>query len=380
MKILFITSLLGKQYGGAEVSTRLLLEKLVEQGHDVQALTTRKIKNDNRLMSISFPIEVPKKLLTLGNTVIDYFLARKIKEKLKEIKPDILHIQDTYILPATVAANKTLKIPAVATIRNSVLDETWELMFPKPISTMLKKRNKTIIKALHNIDCVISVSKYIKTELVQRGINRGKIIPIYNLPPTFKETDGFSSKKEDSNIHLFAPGFLASFKGFSVLIKAMKTVVEKNSNVDLTIAGDGPEKKKLEKMTKKLKLDSCIKFAGKIPFADLHKQYRDCDIVIFPSIYAEPFGRVALEAMYFRKPVIASKVGGIPEVILNNQTGLLVNAGCPEELAHKINFLIENRTLREEMGENGKFLIEKFNEIKIVNSHLDLYRSLIRNN
>ncbi len=168
MKILFITSLLGKEYGGAEVSTRLLLDSLKNHGEQVQALTTRKHPKDPSLISISLPIEIPKKLVTLGNKQIDYLLARKIKKQLQIIKPDVIHIQDTYVLPAAVAANRDLKIPSVTTIRNSVLDQTWHMMFPRPTSTMLCWRNKTILKALKSIDCVIPVSEYIKTELIQK--------------------------------------------------------------------------------------------------------------------------------------------------------------------------------------------------------------------
>jgi len=133
MKILFITSLLGKNYGGAEISTRLLLDGLTAKGLDVKALTTRKIKEDNQLISISYPVEIPKKLLTLGNNQLDYFLAKKIKAQIKLVNPDVIHIQDNYILPATVIANKNLKVPSVATIRNTVLDEPWDLMFNFPI-------------------------------------------------------------------------------------------------------------------------------------------------------------------------------------------------------------------------------------------------------
>jgi glycosyltransferase involved in cell wall biosynthesis len=378
MKILFITSLLGTEHGGAEVSTGLLLDKLIAQGYEVQALTTRKVQVDKRLIPISFPIQIPKKLLTLGNSEIDYFLARKIKKQIELLRPDVIHVQDTYILPATVAANKNLKVPIVATIRNNVLDSAWDLMFPKPISTMLKRRNKTIVKALNDVDGVISVSEYIKTELVQRGINGEKIVAIYNLPPTFKNVETQTSEKTDSTVHLFAPGFLASFKGFSVLIKAMKRVVDTNPNVNLTIAGDGPEKKALEKMTSQLQLDSYIRFTGKMPFANLSKLYSSCDIVIFPSIYPEPFGRVALEAMYFGKPVIASRVGGIPEVVENEETGLLVTPDNPEELAASIITLLRDKHLRELFGKKGKAVVQtKFDAEKIINQHLQIYQKVL---
>ena len=343
-------------------------------------MTTRKVQANKQLVSISFPIQIPKKLLTLGNSQIDYFLARKIRKQIELIRPDVIHVQDTYILPATVSANKNLKVPSLATIRNSVLDRAWELMFPFPISTMLKRRNKTIIKALHDIDCVITVSEYIKTELVQRGIDSEKIFPIYNLPPTFKNVAIPVSPKADSTVYLFAPGFLISFKGFSVLIKAMKKVIDSNKNVNLTIAGDGPDKKSLEKMTAKLLLEPYVKFTGKIPFASLSPLYSRSDIVIFPSIYPEPFGRVALEAMFFGKPVVASNVGGIPEIVRDKETGLLVPPNNPEELANSILILVRDRQLRELMGEKGKSVVRtEFDAAEILNKHLRAYEFAQKN-
>ncbi|MCL5949759.1 MAG: glycosyltransferase, partial [Candidatus Bathyarchaeota archaeon] len=258
-----MTSFLGKNYGGAEISTRLLLDSLTANGCEVQALTTRKIVSDKQLVPINFPIEIPKKLMTLGNSQIDYFLARKIKKRIEVIRPDVIHVQDTYILPATVLANKNLKVPIVATIRNSVLDKTWDLMFPFPISTFLKRRNNIIVKALGKVNYVIAISRYIEKELIQRGIDNEKILQIYNLPPTFKASEKTQSPKEPTDVvHLFAPGFLISFKGFTVLLKAMKVVTRSHANVHLTIAGDGPDRGLLEKMTKRLKLKPYVEFTG----------------------------------------------------------------------------------------------------------------------
>ena len=111
MKILFITSLLGKNYGGAEISTRLLLDGLTAKGLDVKALTTRKIKEDNQLISISYPVEIPKKLLTLGNNQLDYFLAKKIKAQIKLVNPDVIHIQDNYIPQSSQCCNNQKHSP-----------------------------------------------------------------------------------------------------------------------------------------------------------------------------------------------------------------------------------------------------------------------------
>ena len=86
------------------------IDGLVAQGIQVTALRTRKVTKD-RLISISFLLEVPKRLLTVGNGWLDFFLARKNKKQLELIKPAVIHVQDTYILPATVSATRSLRLP-----------------------------------------------------------------------------------------------------------------------------------------------------------------------------------------------------------------------------------------------------------------------------
>jgi len=103
MRIVFITSFLGVDYGGAEVSTELLMAKLIDEGHDIYALTTRKVHEESRrVISVHHSNHIPKKILTLGNTLIDRFLARKLEKEVEELNPDLIHVQDTYILPASI--------------------------------------------------------------------------------------------------------------------------------------------------------------------------------------------------------------------------------------------------------------------------------------
>ena len=375
MRVLFVTSLLGREYGGAEISTSLLLDRLAMDGHWVRALTTRKIRSDPRFVSVSFPVEVPKRVLTVGNGAVDFFLARKVRRQLEAFKPDVAHVQDTYILPAAVAAAKQLHVPCVVTVRNNVLDSAWDMMFGFPVAGMLKRRNKTIVAALQGADRVISVSRYIKEELVTRGVDAEKIVPIYNLPPTFKNSDAQATLGGDGGVHLFAPGFLAGFKGFRPLILAMKKVCASCADVDLTIVGGGPQRKAFQKLSFELGLSGKVRFVGKLAFADVLPLYAACDVVVFPSIYPEPLGRVSLDAMYFGKPVVASRVGGIPEVVADQETGILVPPDNPEALADAIIKLAKNPELRASMGMKGKAAVqEKFDAEKIVGQHLQVYR------
>jgi len=382
MRIVFVTSFFGVDYGGAEVSTKLLMAKLIDNGHDVYALTTRKVSGKNkRIISLPYANHIPKKVLTLGNTLIDQFLAKKLEEKVGELNPDLMHIQDTYILPASVLAKRKIKIPLTVTVRNNVLDWVYDLIFPFPFSTLLKRRNKVFLRCLKEVDAIIAVSHYIKRELISRGVDANRIFPIYNLYPIFNNQWQNPLQGRSSKIRLLAPGLLSRYKGFFVLINAMKIVRERERNIELIIAGNGPERRNLENLTDELGLKEVIKFVGKVPFEEMARLYLSCDIVVFPSIHPEAFGRVALEAMTFGKPVIATNVGGIPEIVNDGETGLLVPSNDPEQLAEKVATLVENRRIRESLGEKGKVLVRsKFDSRKIIEQHLKVYNEIMKMN
>ncbi len=145
----------------------------------------------------------------------------------------------------------------------------------------------------------------------------------------------------------------------------------------MTIAGDGPQKKSLQKITANLMLGHYVKFVGKIPSSNLAEFYSRSDIAIFPSIYPEPFGRVALEAMSFGKPVIASRVGGIPEVVEDLVTGILVPPNNPKELATAILTMLLDQQLMRNMGKKGKVAAKlKFSADQSVSKHLQVYNRL----
>jgi len=358
---------------------KLLSERLREKGHQVYAFTTRKIlANSDYTISLNHSSWIPKKMLTIGNPLVDRFLGSVLAKKLEELNPDLIHVQDTYILPASVLANRRIGIPIVATIRNNVLDWVCDLIFSIPFPTLLKIRNKVILKCLEEVDAVIAVSRYIKGELVSRGVDAEKTSSIYNLYPMDSIQSLSLEKEHCSKVRLFAPGWLTKYKGFFVLLQAMKKVTEREDNVELVIAGDGPERKNLERLSKKLSLEKFVYFIGKVPHEEIAKFYLGSDIVVFPSIHPEAFGRVALEAITFGRPVIASEVGGIPEIVRDGETGVLVPPNDCRQLAEAITFLVKNRRLRESMGEKGKTVArKKFDTEKVVRQHLKVYKEIV---
>lgn len=190
-------------------------------------------------------------------------------------------------------------------------------------------------------------------------------------------------KISNKTILLFV-GRISDKKGLSTLIDSISILQNLNDDVQLSIVGDGPLRKQLEKRVDELKLNKYIRFMGMISDRELTDLYISSDIVIVPSIiteYGDTEGLpvVILEAMAAGKPIIASNVSGIPDVIKDGINGFLVEQKNQEQLAEKICYLIEHTDERIQMGINGRKLVEeKFTWEKIAGKTLEIYNDLLR--
>ncbi len=149
-------------------------------------------------------------------------------------------------------------------------------------------------------------------------------------------------------------GRLAEKKGVTYLISAMKAVAKAFPNCKLVIVGDGPERKSLQQQSQQLDLSDNVVFAGSVPNNELPAYYKAADAFVLPSIVArsgdtEGLGVVLLEAVAAGCPVVASNVGGIPDVIINGKTGLLVEQKNPQQLAAAITNLLSSSQLKKRL-------------------------------
>ena len=157
---------------------------------------------------------------------------------------------------------------------------------------------------------------------------------------------------------------LAEKKGVAYLISAMKSVIGEFPDCKLVIVGDGPEKKALVSQVQHLGLWGNIVFAGSLPNRELPPYYRAADAFILPSIVdsrgdTEGLGVVLLEAIAAGTPVIASSVGGIPDIVIDSRTGLLVRQKNPEQLASAIKKLLGSKVLSRRLSAAAKNHIAK---------------------
>lgn len=379
MRVDFISTFYGANLGGAEISISLLKQGLEKRKIKIRVITLQDIKENN---VISVKRKIPTKILLVGNSILDKYLAKKLEEIWMKEKPDLVHAQDLYGLPATMQTAIKLSIPVIVTVRDPLpkkLSQNRGIVSDTVGKIMLNSRNKIWICNLTKANKIIAISYFVKESLQKVYISPEKITVIFNLPPTWKILRRVPKNIADDKIILFAPARLYEEKGIHILLDALKQIIELgNEDITLIIAGDGPYRKELEKLCDNLDIRKYVKFVGKVSYDEIRELYSSCDIVVSPSIYNEPFGRVALEAMHSGKPVIASKIGGIPDVVQDNISGILVSPKNSKELANAIRRLISNEELRKSMGNNGQTIIcHKFNPEKIINQHIELYEATL---
>ena len=189
--------------------------------------------------------------------------------------------------------------------------------------------------------------------------------------PTFTDL-GLFLKEKDIRYDKFivSVGQLEKVKGIDILIKALSKIEHEFSDFKLIIIGDGKEKENLKNLSSNLKIQDKIEFKGKLSLKETKDVIKNCYSLVLSSL-SEGLPRVLMEAMALGKPVIASNVGGIPELIKENENGFLFEKGNSEELAQKLRVLLKDEVLVKKMGKKGKEIIEnKFSNEKYVKNYV----------
>jgi len=210
-------------------------------------------------------------------------------------------------------------------------------------------------------------------EIIPNGVN------IVEFDPNLNKSSFLKSIKQRFSIIILHVGRIAKVKGIDILIHALNSVLTKHKDIGLLIVGsDYGYKKQLEILIDKLGLNQNIIFCGTLPKSLLLETYYISDIVVIPS-EIEMFGMASIEAGFFGKPVIATNVGSIPEIIQDEFNGFLVPYGDPVILASKILTLINNPELRNYFGRNARNrVLDKYSWERIVDSIESVYKKIKR--
>ena len=148
-------------------------------------------------------------------------------------------------------------------------------------------------------------------------------------------------------------------KGLDVLIRAFSEVARTDPKLELFLVGNGPLRGKHEGLAKSLALDDRVRFLGGQGRLEIAELLHGCELFVHPAV-SEPFGLVIAEALACKKPVVASNTGGIPEIIEDGASGILVEPGRPQELARAISSVLGNPNLMNTLSANGYAVAEKY--------------------
>ncbi len=211
-----------------------------------------------------------------------------------------------------------------------------------------------------NADAITVISSHLK----KRALKNNDRVPI-KIIPNGVDLDLFRPKRPEEK-----SGIVSGEK----IILTVSRLVKKNGVDDLIKAGQyldfpfkiliidiGPEEKKLRNLVKELNLEDKIKFLGHMDHKEIVKYYYLADVFVRPSV-SEGLGNVFLEAMATGLPIIGTPVGGIPDFLIDRETGLFCQPKSPESIAQKVKEVLEDDLLREKLIKNGLELVrEKYN-------------------
>jgi len=215
------------------------------------------------------------------------------------------------------------------------------------------------------VDRVVAVSGAVADSLIAGGVPFEKIEVVHNAINIERfdplSVDGNGVRKElgigENDIVIGTAGRLCPEKGVTELLHAANSLIQEKRPIKLIFAGDGPSKSELMKEAKRLSIHDRVIFLGLRK--DMERIYAAIDIFVLPSTCREAFGMALIEAMAMKKPVVATEVGGIPEIVRDGVDGILVSPGDPNAIAAAVARLIDDRDLSGKIAREGQKTVER---------------------
>ena len=342
------------EYGGSEKVNLVFLKNVNRERYDVHPIILiRPWENDNTFVKAlndmgyaSRVIPVAKRPVSEGR---DYFRVLRCLSILHGIlskeKFDIVHTHGYFADIIGSVTSHLHNVPHIATCHGFISNDV-----------RLKIYNIIDKLLLRYCAKVIAVSEEIKINLVKSGINEEKIVNIQNAVKNTLSASQLQCLREEKRKQLsiekdeFVVGYagrLSKEKGLCYLIRAGVLLNLRIRNFKIIIMGDGPERRALEYTVAQEGLQETVIFTGFV--TDVEEWLPAMDIFVLPSL-SEGTPMALLEAMSKGRPVIASRVGGVPMVVDDNITGFLVEPGNSAAIAEKIRYIKENEEIRNKMS------------------------------
>jgi glycogen(starch) synthase len=364
MRVLFWLGTFWPAVGGVTVYADRLLQALQERGHEIMVFAFA--SRDSAaipLQSMYRNIRIYRFPFWQSHNDIGEIvkIRQQIADLRRSFEPNLIHkngvgVGDFFLLPSSLRPTVPLLV---------VLHEKW----PSESKAVAQR-------TLRCADWVVGVSN----SMLDRGRRlapeispRSSVIhnavaepPIAPAPLPVRPS------------RLLCIGRLIQEKGFDLALTAVASIVKRFPGLHLMICGDGPERVSLQRQARTLNIESAVEFTGWISPDAVPALINSASVVLMPSRWQEPFGLVALESALMARPVIAARVGGIPEIVVHKHTGLLVTPGNSSVLAEAIACLVQNPDAAQRMGWAARSrALENFSFQRHVDAYEAVYRRVV---
>jgi glycosyltransferase involved in cell wall biosynthesis len=386
MKIVLINKFLYPK-GGDAISTLTTGEIFSAKGHEVNYWGMDHPDNPHYQFQEYFVSNVDyegaagpvSKAKAAMNILYSFEARKKIAALLEKFKPDVVHLNNFahQISPSILDEIKKHQIPTVMTMRDykMVCPSYGMLADGKPCEkcqggryyycglnrctkgSLFKSMVNVVEMYLHHrilhiydkIDLYISPSRFLKDKVLEMGL-KGEVVYL----PNCVDVAGFEPAFEWQENSIVYVGRLSHEKGVQTLINAVKVM----SDIKLKIIGDGPLRADLERQIKAEQIKNVV-FCGYKTGQDLHNEIKKSMLLVIPSECYENNPRTVIEAFALGKPAVGARIGGIPELVRDWETGLTYTSGDKDDLKGKIKLMIANKDRIPEMGKKARDFVSR---------------------
>jgi len=386
MRIVQVASYFPPPYGGIESHVYYLSKELVRLGHEVTILTSRSpgqssIKEEARDGILVKRLWTPLSLFSFP--FMPVLLCRILREE-----ADIFHghINSPMIVEPAAAGSWLRQIPLVITYHADIIPEDLGLgsiALARLISWLYEGLFKRIdVRVARRI--VATTQTYAESsEFLAGYLDKVTVIPngvdLDRFRPSLDTSEVRGRLGSEDEKILFFAGRLVPYKGLDYLLEAFSALCAARSDLRLILLGIGPLMDDLQRQAQMMRLGDRVRFMGSVSEEDLPRFYAASDIVVVPSrSRSEGFSISALQGMASGKPIVATRVGGVPFLVEDGRTGILVEPKDPGQLSAAISRILEDTTLAARMGRAGRLRAERlFNWRRIAKMTEKLYEEIL---
>lgn len=347
------------------------------------------------------PLTFVEKLKLFHKTIYNFEAGKKLREAIRKEHIDVVYVLQAvnFLYSSVINESWKMGVPVVVrfsdfqllcpaytffrngavcedckhgyfrAVRNRCLQDSYGVSFARVIAMYAYK----LLSIQEKIDIIIAPSKFLRDKLIEFGIDKSKVVNIPSYVDTSEYEPNYNSKP-----YVLYVGNIQKYKGVEVLIKAFKNI---DRAIQLKIVGrsnDG-EDKRLMGFVRDEGMGN-VEFLGFKTGNGLKTLYQNSLFVVVPSVWYDNSPHVILESMAYGKPVIGSNHGSIPELIDDNVDGLYFEPANFEDLAQKIQYLIDNREILPEMGRKARQKVEeRYNLILHYERLMKVYQQVLAN-